>query len=535
VSGGPWLLLAHFGVACAGSVLLATILGALLRRLASRWPALRAHRSVWLSAQLAIVLGMLLAIAPLPRSAVAPTVMLPAVTDGAPVTRANAAMLPAPADAGVAAPASDPIKTALNWLPGSWLAFYLAGLAWHAARRLRASRHWRDLLRRHTHAVDATGLLACPAITPHQRIRIASGRLAVRTIDLPVSPMLHGVLRPCLLLPAHLATLDVGQQRLIVEHELTHWRRADPFWLALSGILALACWFNRPMQRLHEALREAVELGCDDAVLAGRASDERRSYAAALVAQLRLQLQWQAHGAAAFGSVGVAGRVQRMREKNAARLGMPARILAGASLFGLTLAGAALQPAFSHAPMVSMVSTVPMVPMAPLAPAAPGAMPAPTAAAMHAHDPWRWPLAEARVTSLYGVRSPSRPKGHHGIDLAARRGTPVHAVAAGSVAEAAFAPDWGHYVRVDHGGGRSSLLIHLERIDVTPGQQVAAGDPLGASGASGKATGAHLHLEYWQDGQRLDPAIVLPDLFARATPKAIAQRKAQDNPIPTDL
>lgn len=510
MSPDQWLLLAHFGAACAGSVLLAAILDVLLRRCATRWPALQAHRSVWLSAQLAIVLGMLLAVAPLPRSVVAPTVSLPAVvieTAPGPVTQANSAML--------AAPALDPVDTALRWLPGAWLAVYLAGLAWHAARRLRASWRWRTLLRRHTRAVDE--LHACSAITPQQRTRIAEGRLAVRTIDLPVSPMLHGVLRPCLLLPAHLATLDAGQQRLIVEHELTHWRRADPLWLALSGMLALACWFNRPLQRLHEALREAVELGCDDAVLAGRSSIERHSYAAALVAQLRLHLQWRAHGAAAFGSVGVAGRIQRMRARNAARLGVPVRILAGAGLFGLSFAGAALQPAFSQAPDVPVAQVTPVAPVA------------------HVHQAWRWPLAETRVTSLYGVRSPSRLKGHHGVDLAARRGTPVHAVAAGSVAEAAFTPDWGHYVRVDHGGGRSSLLIHLERIDVTPGQQVAAGDPLGTSGASGKATGPHLHMEYWQDGQRLDPAIMFPDLFGRTTAKAIAQHEAQGKPVPTDL
>lgn len=511
MSDDLWLLLAQFGLACAGSVLLAAILDVLLRRCATRWPALRAHRSVWLSAQCAIVLGVLLAVAPLPRSAVAPTVALPAVVierAPGPVAQADPAML--------SAPARHPIDTAMRWLPAVWLAVYLAGLTWQLARRLRASWRWRTLLRRHTRAIDVARLYACPAITPQQRARIAKGRLTVRTIDLPVSPMLHGVLRPCLLLPTHMATLDAGQQRLIVEHELTHWQRTDPLWLALSGMLALVCWFNRPLQRLHEALREAVELGCDDAVLAGRSSIERHSYAAALVAQLRLHLQWQAHGAAAFGSVGVAGRIQRMRASDVARLGVPIRVLTGAGLFGLSFAGAALQPAFSHAPGV---------------PAAPPA----TAAAAHVDASWRWPLAEPRVTSLYGVRSPSRPQGHHGVDLAAPRGTPVHAVATGSVAEAAYAADWGHYVRVDHGGGRSSLLIHLERIDVTPGQQVAAGDRIGASGASGKATGPHLHLEYWQDGQRLDPAIMFPDLVGRTTAKAIAQRKAQGNPIPTDL
>ena len=54
-------------------------------------------------------------------------------------------------------------------------------------------------------------------------------------------------------------------------------------------------------------------------------------------------------------------------------------------------------------------------------------------------------------------------------------------------------------------------------------------------GASGLATGPHLHLEYWQDGRRLDPRLVLSDLLGHATPKALAQRSAQGNPLPTDL
>lgn len=516
MSDSAWLLLVRFGVACVGSVLLAALLGALLQRLARSWPALRAHRSVWLSAQLALVLGMLLAVSPMPRSAVAPTVTLPATDDAALALGAGQGTVII--DLADASPAAGALDAALYWLPPAWLGVYLAGFAWHAGQRLRTAWRWHRLLRRHARTIDPATLSTFAAITPEQRICIARGGLAVTTIDLPLSPMLHGVLRPRLLLPTQLATLDAAQQQLVVEHELMHWRRADPFWLALSGWLALLCWFNRPQCRFDGALREAVELGCDDAVLAGRAGAERQAYAAALVAQWRLQLACQVQGAA-FGSVGVAGRVQRMRRRQAARLGVPVRIVAGAGLLGVTLLGAALQPAFSHAPAMPTTTIATM----------------PPAVAEHVHATWRWPLAAPRVTSLYGVRSPSRPRGHHGIDLAARRGTPVHAVAAGRVAVAAFDPAWGHHVLVDHGGGRSSLLMHLDRIDVAPGQQVAAGDPLGTSGASGKATGPHLHLEYWQDGQRLDPALVLPDLDQRSTARALAQHADQGHPVPTDL
>jgi murein DD-endopeptidase MepM/ murein hydrolase activator NlpD len=414
---------------------------------------------------------------------------------------------------------------ALHWLPLAWLGAYLAGLAWHAAQHMRTWRRWQAVLRG-ARIVGAAELRHCAAMTPSQRNRIAAARLTVRTIDLPVSPLLYGVRKPCLLLPARLWALDASQQQLIVEHELAHWRRADPAWLALSSVLALLFWFNRPYRRLDTALREAVELGCDDAVLAGRPATERQSYAAALVAQLRLQAQWQAPvcAAAAFGAPGVAGRVQRMRAARPPRLSVHGRMLAGAAVGALAMLGAALQPAFSSAAPTTIPATAAALP----------ATVAQIAQVQQVPEAWRYPLTEPRVTSLYGVRSPSRPKGHNGIDFKARRGTQIVAVAAGSVSETGFDPAWGHYVRVDHGSGRSSLLIHLERIDVAPGQRVVGGEPLGTSGASGKATGPHLHLEYWQDGQRLDPALVLSDLLAHATPKALAQRKAQGNPVPTD-
>lgn len=536
------LILVRFGAACAASVPFALLLAVLLRRAGARWPALEAHRSVWLSAQAAVVLAFALGCAPLPRGAVAPAVTLPpsildvmpgalAVDDAVAVATTAAVAAPAGAGASVAPARRTPRSlqvhpldiavSAIAWLPAAWLSAWLAGLAWHVLARLRARRHWRHLLR-HARILGSAELRASPALTPAQCARIARLRLTVLATDLPLSPMLLGVLRPRLLLPAHLATLDPAQQRLIVEHELTHCRRADPLWLALSGVLGLLFWFNRPLRRLDAGLREAVECGCDDAVLAGRDAGERRGYAAALVAQLRLQLALQApghDGATAFGNLGVAGRVQRMRAARPPRLSRRGRMLAGLAALGCALAGAALQPAFSSNPDTGHAVASPVA--LSLAAATPTTL-----------EPWRYPLEQVSVTALYGVRSPSVPNGHHGVDFAARRGTPVHAVAAGRVVEAAYNPTWGHYVRVEHGAGVSSLLIHLDRVDVAYGRQVGAGDLLGAAGASGKASGPHLHLEYWKDGRRLDPQAMLADLSDRATPRALARRRRQGNPVP---
>jgi murein DD-endopeptidase MepM/ murein hydrolase activator NlpD len=546
------LTLWRFAAASAGSVVFAWLLSAVLHRAARRWPALAAHRSVWLLGQAAVALVFLCALAPLPRAGLAPALPLPRALAGAAepvdVTQAQSSVVQARTAMPGAGSATDTATAlsalpaggtdaghsqlsaagrsadvtiatiALHWLPVTWLICYLAGLAWTAVRRLASAWRWQRALLRHSRVLATAELAAWPGFTALQLSRIAALKLSVRTTGLAVSPAMLGLLRPCLVLPGHLQALAPAQQTMIIEHELTHWRRRDGAWLAASGLAGLLFWFNRPVQRLHAALGEAVELGCDDVVLTGRAQRERQTYAAALVAQLRLQLTQQHHtyAAPAFGQIGIRERVLRMRELRPPRLARGGRLAIAAAAIGLATLGAALQPALSS-PAPSAAARMPQA-----------ALPTPTPQA------WRYPLAQPRVSSLYGVRSPQRSNAHHGIDFAARRGTPVTAVADGIVAEAGADERLGNYVRLDHGGGRQSLMAHLDRIAVRTGEHIAAGQTIGAAGATGKATGPHLHLEYWQDGHRRNPELVLAGLPAHATPRALAQRKAQGFPIPDD-
>ena len=98
---------------------------------------------------------------------------------------------------------------------------------------------------------------------------------------------------------------------------------------------------------------------------------------------------------------------------------------------------------------------------------------------------------------------------HTGIDLAAPAGTPVHA-AAGGVAFAGYDPGGaGIFVAVTTGPHVRVLYCHLWRVHVVAGQTVAPGDVIGEVGATGLATGAHLHFEVQVDGRAVDPLIWL--------------------------
>lgn len=128
-------------------------------------------------------------------------------------------------------------------------------------------------------------------------------------------------------------------------------------------------------------------------------------------------------------------------------------------------------------------------------------------------EPFRWP-AVGRFAAGFGAGRVYRggfESVHAGTDIAAPVGTPVVAPASGRVVLVAAAPFTleGNLLIVDHGGGLTSTFLHLSRIDVTEGDLVVAGQPIGAVGRTGRATGPHLHWALrWRDA-RIDPRLVI--------------------------
>ncbi|MGR3932191.1 transglycosylase family protein [Streptomyces sp. BRA346] len=100
------------------------------------------------------------------------------------------------------------------------------------------------------------------------------------------------------------------------------------------------------------------------------------------------------------------------------------------------------------------------------------------------------------ITAAYGVRGPRWASGHHtGVDYAVPIGTPVHAVAPGTVVAAGWAGAFGYQVVIRHADGLYTQYAHLSALTVRSGQTVDAGRRIARSGNTGNTTGPHLHFE----------------------------------------
>ena len=123
-----------------------------------------------------------------------------------------------------------------------------------------------------------------------------------------------------------------------------------------------------------------------------------------------------------------------------------------------------------------------------------------------------WPAPfSTRVTSRYGTRSDpftGESRSHSGIDIDGYgcEGSAVTAADGGTVITATYNDGYGNYIIIDHGNGMQTLYAHLSGMAVGEGSSVSQGQTIGYVGATGRATGTHLHFEVFVNGSRTDPA-----------------------------
>ncbi len=121
---------------------------------------------------------------------------------------------------------------------------------------------------------------------------------------------------------------------------------------------------------------------------------------------------------------------------------------------------------------------------------------------------------------LHPIYKTARP--HRGTDYAAPTGTPVYAAGDGRVIKAGYTRPNGNYVFIQHGDHYVTRYLHLHKLKVKQGQRVDQSDVIGTVGATGAATGPHLHYEFLVDGVHRNPRTILEKL-----PKAQTLQKSE--------
>ncbi|MEL7453502.1 MAG: M23/M56 family metallopeptidase [Pseudomonadota bacterium] len=286
------------------------------------------------------------------------------------------------------------------------------------------------------------------------------------------SPFVTGWLRPVLYVPR--AMLGTSALAPIMQHECTHLARGDLFTRPLERGLADLIWFS-PFAWLARARldywREAV---CDDVTV--RQTGDRLAYARALAFTARLCQPLPQLPATA--SLFNRKRTLPMR-LTTLLYPVPIRSSRPRLIAGIAAALAAAPLALAQGLSV------------------PGSVDGTTfPSAVIAHP-------QARITSSFGVRThPITHKEifHNGTDIGAPFGTPVLMPATGKVLMTGSKGNYGTIVEVQlEGSGHRLRFAQLQSFDVSVGDWVSAGEKIGEVGASGKATGPHLHIEYFTD------------------------------------
>lgn len=120
-----------------------------------------------------------------------------------------------------------------------------------------------------------------------------------------------------------------------------------------------------------------------------------------------------------------------------------------------------------------------------------------------------YPLDSVNITSVFGsqrVLNGKKANIHNGLDFGADEGDSIRAIAGGEVRIAGEKFYYnGTFVLLDHGQGLSSVYLHMSKLLVETGQKVKKGEVLGLVGATGRATGPHLHLGVQWYKKRIDP------------------------------
>ncbi len=122
------------------------------------------------------------------------------------------------------------------------------------------------------------------------------------------------------------------------------------------------------------------------------------------------------------------------------------------------------------------------------------------------------PPVRGYITRNFYTAKSHRLTAHHGVDIAAKEGTPVLSAGDGLVLFSDWTYRFGNLVLISHRSGFVSFYGHNEVLFVRAGERVKQGEPIALVGNSGQSTAPHLHFEIWEDGTPLDPVKLMQSI-----------------------
>ena len=128
------------------------------------------------------------------------------------------------------------------------------------------------------------------------------------------------------------------------------------------------------------------------------------------------------------------------------------------------------------------------------------------------------PVSKGYVSSAYGKRLDpfnGNQRHHNGIDIAAKHGSKIQAIASGFVTFSGRKGAYGNVIDIHHSDSLKSRYAHLDTIKVKKGEVVRKGETIATMGKTGRATGSHLHLEVWKQNRPVNPEAYIDTALIR--------------------
>ena len=323
------------------------------------------------------------------------------------------------------------------------------------------------------------------------------------TEDFDIIPFTMGTLRPVIFLPQNIVRQN--QKHIlepVIAHELAHIKRLDDLFIRLQSFIQIIYFFNPVVWITTSRINLARECVCDSMVLF-KGAMTLTNYAQGILNVLKNSTFENNHliPMPAFGNQKQKLKTRILKMKGTNQMQKNHLLLVGMAvmLLGFTI----LPMAKESSDLILKTDAEQNI----------NSTDVTEKVKPEKTEKFICPVKFEQITLKFGIsKDPFNPKmyyKHMGIDLRAKKGEPVAAVADGTVLKAEtkykINKGYGKFITIQHNDGVISRYAHLDAVNVEIGQKVKSGQEIGKVGTTGRSTGPHLHFELKIDDENVDP------------------------------